>query len=172
MTNAVETRTPVAAGRGWFWAAVPAVLLAASLAGVGTMASLAARDPGFALEKNYYERAVHWDELEAQRLTNERLGYHLSLRTEAVSSGVEVVVRLDDRAGIALPDAEVAVEAFANARAANRERLVLRSAPDGSYRAALANARPGLWEFRCDVRVAGEHFTQVVRTDLRSEKQP
>ena len=172
MTSTVETRTPVAAGRGWFWAAVPAVLLAASLAGVGTMASLAARDPGFALEKNYYERAVHWDELEAQRLTNERLGYQLSLRTEESPAGVEVVLRLSDRAGSALPGAEVAVEAFANARAANRERLVLRAAPDGSYRAVLANARPGLWEFRCDVRTGGEHFTEVVRTDLRARRLP
>ena len=166
MTNAVEVRAPVPTGRGWFWAGVPVVLLAASLVGVGTLASIAARDPGFALEKNYYQQAVHWDRLEAQRLLNERLGYHLSLVLEDAGGSLELVVRLHDREGVVLDAAEISVEAFANARAGDRRTLILRAASDGSYRAVLANARSGLWEFRCDVRVAGEHFTRAVRADV------
>lgn len=172
MTNAADIQSPAAPGRGWFWAAVPAVLLVASLVGVGTLASIAARDPGFALEKNYYDKAVHWDRQEAQRLANERLGYHLALALESVPSGVELVVRLSDREGVALAGAEVSVEAFANARAGDVRRLILRAAPDGSYRAVLANARPGLWEFRCDVHVAGEHFTRDVRADVSPGRTP
>lgn len=170
--NTAETHPAAAPGRGWFWAAVPAVLLVASTLGVGAMASIAARDPGFALEKNYYDKAVRWDRQEEQRLANERLGYHLVLALESVPSGVELVVRLSDREGTALGAAEISVEAFANARAADLRHLVLRAAPDGSYRAVLADARPGLWEFRCDVHAAGEHFTRIVRADVTPRGMP
>jgi hypothetical protein len=172
MTDLAHLETPAARGRGWFWAAVPAVLLVASTVGVGTMASIAARDPGFSLEKNYYDKAVHWDRQEAQRLVNERLGYRLALELERAPSGVELVARLSDREGVALAGAQVSVEAFANARASELRHLVLRAAPDGSYRAVLANARPGLWEFRCDVHAAGEHFTRVVRADVGPRGTP
>ena len=38
--------------RVWPW--VPAGLLGAMLIGLGTMATIAIRDPGFALERDYY----------------------------------------------------------------------------------------------------------------------
>jgi nitrogen fixation protein FixH len=172
MTTVAKVPGLELASRGWFWAAVPAVLLAASMAGVGTLAAIAARDPGFALEENYYERAVKWDRIEEQRLANERLGYRLSLTLEPGPGGVEVVVRPTDRDGVALNTAEIRVVAFANARAADRRRLSLRPASDGSFRGALADARPGLWEFRCDLQVGGEHFTQVMRADVSTGRAP
>ncbi|HWA74016.1 MAG TPA: FixH family protein [Polyangiaceae bacterium] len=157
------TQVSARAGSGAFWAFLPVLLLAASLAGVGTMATIAARDPSFSLERDYYDRAVHWDREQAQAAENQRLGYQLSLR---VSGPGEVEVSLADRQGGELRGAVLRAEAFSNARAANVQKLSFLEAADGTYRARIDAPRPGLWEFRFRVETQGQHFTQVVRADL------
>jgi hypothetical protein len=157
--NAVSER----AGSGAFWAFLPVLLLAASVCGVGTMATIASRDPSFSLERDYYDRAVHWDREQAQAAQNRRLDYRLSLR---VSAAPELVVSLANRTGDALRGASVRAEAFANARAANPVQLAFSEGADGNYRTRLDAPRAGLWEFRFRVDAEGEHFTQVVRVDL------
>ena len=152
--------------RGLFWAALPVLLLGASLVGVGTMASIAVHDPSFALERNYYDRAVHWDRQREQEETNARLGYELTLSLRPTSDGVELDVALADRGRLPLPAAEVKVEAFANARAGERRFLTLVPDAAGRYRGSLGRAQAGLWEFRFDVRAGGEEFTRIVRKDV------
>lgn len=151
---------------GHWWAFVPVGLLGASLIGLGTLVSIAVRDPGFALEKNYYERAVHWDREREQAATNERLGYGVALELHEATDGVELELHLTDRGGVALPGARVTIEAFANARSGERRVLHLVAGTDGRYRASLGPARQGLWEFRVEVLAEGERFTRVVRADV------
>ena len=167
----MSTSTPENAARnagrsGLFWALVPVGILGSALIGLGTLVSIAVHDPGFALEKNYYERAVHWDQQRAQEATNAELGYNVAIRVAASSPGAELELSLSDRGGHALPGAVVTVEAFANARSAQRQVLSLTAGSDGRYRAPLAWPRPGLWEFRVEVRAEGRRFTQVIRADL------
>lgn len=149
--------------RGLFWALVPVGLLVASVLGVGSMAVIAARDPGFSLERDYYSRAVHWDREQAQRQENRRLGYQLTLES---SDPAALVARLHDRNGEELRGATVSAEAFANARAGNIRKLAFTEGADGTYRAQLDSPRPGLWEFRFRVEHAALHFTDVVRADV------
>jgi nitrogen fixation protein FixH len=158
--------------RGLIWAFVPAALLAASLIGVGTMCSIATRDPGFALENDYYARAVRWDVEQAQWAENARLGYHVDLVSAPAAGGVEVALRVLDRQNSPVRAASVHAEAFANARAAERRKLVLTERADGAYTATLAKPRPGLWEFRVRVERNGERFTANLRTDLAPRLEP
>jgi nitrogen fixation protein FixH len=160
------------AGGGLFWALVPVVLLVASVGGVGTMAAIATRDPGFALEKNYYDRAVHWDREQAQRTENARLAWRIVLELAPRPYGAEVVVRVLDRAGVSLQGAGVSAEAFANARAGDRRSLLLEERPDGTYRAALPEPRPGVWEIRLVVLRGGSRFTEVVRAEVPARMRP
>lgn len=156
--------------RGTFWALLPVGLLVLSLSGLGTMAVIATRDPGFSLERDYYDRAVHWDREQAQAGENARLGYGLALKFAAPSAPF---VELSDRAGNKLRGASVRADAFANARASNIQKLVFVEAPDGTYRASLGSPRPGLWEFRFRVEQAGQPpFTSVVRAELAAQGGP
>lgn len=168
-SETVPTEPP---GHGTFWMLVPVGLLAASVVGVGSIAAVAARDPGFALEQNYYDRAVHWDRQQAEWAENARLGYRLSLAVVPAEDGVELVLHVVDRAGAALHGAKVGAEAFANARSAARRPLAFAEAPDGSYRASLPGARPGLWELRFVVAHGGDRYTEVVRTDVTRSALP
>jgi hypothetical protein len=172
MNQTVEAVSGVRAPKGTFWMFVPVVLLVASVVGVGSMASIAARDPGFALEQNYYDRAVHWDRQQAEWAEDARLGYRLSLSVPPAESGLDLVVRVADRTGAVLHAARVDVEAFAIARSAEHRTLELSQAPDGSYRAPLVNARPGLWEFRCAVTLGGERYTESVRAEVPRSALP
>jgi nitrogen fixation protein FixH len=155
-----------------FWALVPVFLLAFAVTGLGIMATIATRDPGFALETNYYERAVHWDREQAQRVENARLGLRVALTVEPGPAGVELVATVHDRAGVPLPGANLSAEGFANARSGARRSLVFSEKSDGTYRAALAEPRPGLWELRLVVLSGGTRFTEVVRVDVPERSAP
>ncbi|HEY3500315.1 MAG TPA: FixH family protein [Polyangiaceae bacterium] len=152
--------------RGTFWALLPVVLLVSSLTGVLVMASIARSDPSFALESDYYQRAVRWDGQQLEWAENARLGYTIEAESVATSEGVELRATLRDRNGAKLEGASVGVEAFANARAADVRRLTLRESEAGAYAVGLGQPRPGLWEFRFSVVRDGKRFTQIVRADV------
>ena len=95
------------------WALVPVGLLAAMLVGLVSMAAIATNDPGFAIETNYYDKAVHWDQARAQAERDERLGFHLALASFA-SDTLELT--LVDAAGKPISGARLSAEAFPLAR--------------------------------------------------------
>lgn len=157
---------------GTFWALVPVALLGAGVVGVLTLATIATRDPGFALERDYYQKAVHFDRQQAQWAENERLGYRLRAELAEGPSGRELVARVVDRSGAPLRGARVEVEAFANARAADRRTLELVEGDQGVYRAVLGNPRPGVWELRFVVVRAGDRSTETVRLEVPWKASP
>jgi hypothetical protein len=168
----ISDTVPASRGHGTFWMLVPVALLAASVIGVGSLAAVAARDPGFALEQNYYERAVRWDRQQAEWAENVRLGYRLTLTLVPSPTGAALTLHVADRAGVGLHGASVTIEAFANARSGDRRRLTLVEAPGGSYRAELKDARPGLWELRCVVSHGGERYSEILRADVPRSRAP
>jgi nitrogen fixation protein FixH len=172
MTSTETSTHARARSTGRFWALLPVGLLGSSLLGLGTMASIATRDPSFALERDYYQRAVHFEEEQAQRVENARLGYQVSLEIVTAGSGAEVVVTLASKQGAPLPEATLRAEAFANARAADVRDLELRRDAGGRYRAKLERATPGLWEFRLVAVNEKERFTSTIRRDVPAGGAP
>jgi hypothetical protein len=158
----VEARTRA----GTFWAWFPVVLIVSMLAGLGTMAYIAVDDPGFAVEKDYYQKAVHWDQTQAQNEKNARLGWNVALELAPRGGKIELVAKLVDASGTPIRDASVDVEAFANARAAEIVSAHLVRQQDGTQKAELPLTRTGLWEFRFTAQARGQRFTQVVRHDV------
>jgi hypothetical protein len=163
----IETERHASSGAGGrFWAFLPVVLLGSSLLGLGTMASIATSDPSFALERDYYQRAVHFEQEQAQQVENGRLGFRLSLEISGSPRRSELVATLASKHGAPLPEATLRAEAFANARAADVRELEFRRSADGRFRASLERATPGLWEFRFVVVNGEERFTSVIRRDV------
>ncbi len=154
---------------GWkrhYWM-MPVGLLAALTLGELYMVYTAVDDPGFAVEKDYYKKAVHWDSHMEQAAENKRLGWKLALETRPTHGGhVELVVRIKDQQGRPVRGANVRVETFFNARAGQILTADLRDAGDGSYQSALPLGHKGLWEFRFTAVQGGARFTDVVRRDV------
>lgn len=151
--------------RIWPW--VPAGLLACMLTGLGTLATIAARDPGFALERDYYEKAVAYDGEIAQRAENARLGWSIDSEVGPSVSGNErrFVVRARDAAG-AITGARVSVEALRNATAQRPVDAELVERAAGEYEARLSLREAGLWEFRLTLERGRDRFTTIERKDV------
>jgi len=152
---------------GSYWAFVPAGLLVAMLAGLLTLAVIAADDPSFAVESDYYKKAVAWDGELQQRAENERLARRVSLATRASSKRTATLaLSVIDSRGEPLKGADVELEAFPNARAGERQRVVFREGGPGAYAAELSLTHMGLWELRLTVTRGNDRTTHVLRVDF------
>ena len=146
----------------WLW---PLLLAGLLVLGVGTnllLLAVAAGDPSFAVEPDYYRKGVEWDRTLAQGRTNARLGWRLACD---VRQGT-VQVTLQDRGGAPLRGAALSVEAFHNARAGRIVKGTLVDGGSGTYRARLPILRPGLWELRFRAEQGGSAFTETVTYEV------
>jgi hypothetical protein len=156
--------TPSKRGIGW-----PIGIVAVLGLTVGAniwVAVVAGDDPSFAVEQDYYNKAVTWDSTLAQQRANERLGWRLVPALGAVSRGVTtpLSVRLVDSTGAPISDATVRVSAFYNARAGTVIEATMTRDTLG-YETRLPISHTGAWELRFDVRRGAERFTAVSRVD-------
>jgi nitrogen fixation protein FixH len=156
------------AGRVWAW--VPALLLGSMLAGMGVLVSIAVDDPHFALEPDYYDKAVHWDRARAETSASQALGLQLTVSPtldRAADGSVELEVSIADSARAPFAGAAVELEAFPNAYRNRAQRITLREAAPGVYRGKLERGDLGLWELRLAVSRGADRFHETLRRDVR-----
>ena len=160
------------AAKGWYWpVAIVALLVGGAAANIAFMI-VANRDATFAVEPDYYRKAVDWDRTMAQEARNVELGWQVSARLEPVDGGrARLVARVADRDGHPVSDAAVVVEAFPSARARDIASFALAPAgPDGTYAVMLTRARPGLWELRLRATRGEQVFTRTLSQDLAAAR--
>jgi nitrogen fixation protein FixH len=154
--------------KGWYWpVGIVGLLVSGAAANIGFMI-VANRDASFAVEPDYYRKAVDWDRTMAQEARNAELGWRVSARLEPIDGGrARLVARVADRDGRPVTDAAVVAEAFPSARARDIASFTLAPAgPDGAYVVTLTRARPGLWELRLRVTRGEQVFTRTLSQDL------
>lgn len=153
---------------GALWAWVPVLLLGSMFIGLGGATYLAINDPGFALEPNYYDKAVHWDRDQAEARASDALGLQVVLLPLVTSAfgRANVELRIQDGQGLALAGATVQVVAFPNAYASQVQEVVLRESSPGVYTGELAHAVRGLWELRVSASQGSRRFREVLRRDV------
>jgi len=168
MTDAPAFSKPKKTGHSR-WALVPVALLAGSFFGVGGMALIAVRDPNFALEPNYYQKALHWDQSQAQAASNQRFGYTFHAPPVVVLDALgqaTLRVEIKDRNGLAVPGARLSALGFANAFSEDSSQLQLSEQAPGVYEAQVKARHAGLWEFRLTMDSGADHATAILRCDL------
>ena len=167
MTN-LETMQPAEAPAGppqrnpLVWPGLIVGLLILHVVSVLVMVLVATRDRSFAIEPNYYQKGLHWDQSVGQREASARLGWRATLAFEGPADVLgrrTLVCRLKDAAGRPIDDAALDVVAFAHARAATRTSAPLTRRAPGEYEALLRVNRGGLWEFRLAARRGPDNWT-------------
>lgn len=151
------------------WALVPVALLLSSALGVGSMAFIATRDPHFAIETDYYQKAIRWDEAQSQAAVNRQLGYVIELPAViAFDSDGRVTLDLSirDAHGQPVTGVRLTGNAFANAYSAKLVRLQFEEQLAGHYRAQISVNHRGQWVFQLIGKTQGQSFTSDVRADL------
>lgn len=175
-------RPPAGAARyphAWLWPVGLVTLLCGSIGICVTTAIVAARDPSFALEPDYYEQAVSWDESARARDASRALGLvaNVQVSDPIDASGVRTLtVRLHDAAGDPVPADRLEVIAFHHAR--RREPITLQfgtgspapaegagatlSADAGCWTWSLGPARAGMWQVRIRASRGPSAFIQTL----------
>jgi nitrogen fixation protein FixH len=136
---------------------------------MGVLVSIAVDDPHFALESNYYDKAVHWDTSRAEAKASSALGLELALAPtleRAADGTVTLELGVADRGHTGFVGGTVQIEAFPNAYAKEVQRVTLRETSPGVYRGQLARSVLGLWELRVTVTRGRERFYEVLRRDV------
>jgi nitrogen fixation protein FixH len=152
--------------RGIGWPIGVTVILTATVALNLWVLRVAGDDPSFAIEPDYYQKAVAWDSTMAQMRENAALGWHLSptLGAFGPGEGARLHVTLTDATGAEIPGATVQVAAFFNARA--NDVIDTTLAPDSTgYGGTLAVEHRGVWELQFDVRRGAQRFTSTSRVE-------
>jgi len=149
---------------GSWWPLIIAGALAFHVISSLLVVYLATSDPSYAVEDDYYQKAVAWDEKRAQDRLNQDLGWSLEFSvTPPEKPGDQPTLELmllgaDDEK---LSGAAVSVEAYHNARGDDIVRDVLIESGNGVYRASLPMRRNGRWELRFTIDHDGDHFTHA-----------
>lgn len=153
--------------RAHLWPLAMTAILAGTVAMNIAVMVIAADDPSFAIERDYYARAVSWDSTVVQEARNRALGWRLVPTLSAFADdGAVLRVSVRDATGAAIADARVHVSALFVARA--NDVIELPLAPDGAaYAARLPVARGGAWELRFVVERGGHRFTSTQRLEAR-----
>jgi nitrogen fixation protein FixH len=151
------------------WPTIIVVLLGGNLALGAVLIRVANADPHFAVEPDYYRRAVQWDSTRAQAARNVALGWTWTPSLGAVrGDSVPMMLAIAGADGVPVDSALVTLEARAVAHANDAITDTLVAQGGGWYGAALPIRRTGLWEFR--VRALRGDATAT--TELRLEAHP
>jgi nitrogen fixation protein FixH len=151
------------------WPGVVIALLCMSVTMVTVTIIAALDDPSFAVEPDYYEQGLRWDDHKAQLEHNRALGWQASVEVGEPDALQRrpLIVTLVDTDGAAIEGAVVEASCFHHAAAHRVEALTLVAgdAP-GEYRASAGIDREGLWEVTLAVSAHGERFTDRRTLDL------
>lgn len=147
---------------GSWWPPIIAGALAFHVISSLVVVYVATSDPSYAVEDDYYQKAVAWDEKRAQDRLNQNLGWSLEFGVtppEKPGDQPTLEFTLLDADGGPLAGAAISVETFHNARGDDIVREVLSDVGNGVYRASLPMTRNGRWELRFTVDRGTDHFT-------------
>jgi len=166
--TATTSRRGAVFSKGWLWAWGPGLVLAALIGTQLTVLHSVLDDPSFALEPDYYRKAVAWDARRDLERASQALGWHAQLAAAPApqARGIELRVQLSDARGGPLGGAAVRVQAFANARAARVLEASLVESTPGTYTGEVPSSVLGLWEFRLEATRGADRFAEVLRESV------
>lgn len=154
---------------GMQWPIGIVAILAASVAGNVAFMRAANNDPSFAIEPEYYQKAVAYDTIMSEAKLSAALGWSAITSLELGSSGQGMLqTQLKGPSGESVDADSVIAQAFFIARANNVVKVRLTGSGDGSgvYRALIPVLHMGQWEIRVDAFRNQEHYISTVRRDV------
>ncbi len=152
--------------RGLHWPLLVVGLLTIPVVAGGYLAYKATHDPTFAIESDYYRKAVAWDSTMAQEQANGTLGWHTSATAKSLGENVEISLRLQEKAGADVTNAKVKLVAFFLARSTDVQTSDAQRGADGLYHATLKLPHAGIHELRVHAERGTNVFTATHRLDI------
>ena len=149
--------------KGFLWPAVIVSALAIHVVVSLVVVFIATSDPSYAVEEDYYQKAINWDEKRAQDRTNENLDWNLEFSVsppEQPGEQPKVELTLENQLGLPLTGAAVSIETFYNSLSGDILRAHFPATDEsGRSEITLPMKHNGRWELRFTAQHNGETFT-------------
>jgi nitrogen fixation protein FixH len=162
------------AGRRWIVAVVGLLILQMGLTLYGVGYAIRGGKSA-AVEDDYYNKALHWDDHEALVRASAALGWkaQVTVGDAATTEGDHaLMIQLNDATGKALEGAQINVAYFHHAAPLDLQQVTLKATGGGMYAASAPLKREGIWEFRItihrpqDCGCGTDTFIQTTEQDL------
>ncbi len=140
--------------RGTGWPIAVATILGLTIAANVWIVRVANRDPSVAVEPDYYQKALHWDDELAQRARNDSLGWRLTpaLHDTSTDAAGTLDVTLEDHGGTPLSGARISCRG--HSQHAGEPPHHPAPARRGSWRVSRRFSRRAAWDVGAAVRCA------------------
>jgi len=152
----------------------PLIVVGLLMTHVGAMmlaVQIASSDTGHAVLPNYYDKAIRWDDRQAEARESDRLGWSVSVTPAALTdaNGDRAVrILMHDRFGAPVVDAAVSARVWHHALGDAHDLLVRPTGEPGLYVATAPMARPGSWQCELIAEHAGARFVESYALDVVS----
>lgn len=150
--------------KGLGWPIGIATILFATVASNVGVILLTKDDPSFAVEPDYYRKAVEWDSTTARRARSDALGWQVTPQVTVGTTSSTVALTLVDSAGAPVTGADVTGELLHIARAADMQPVTFMATADG-YAATVRMPRAGVWELRLQATRGDDTFLRTLRVE-------
>jgi len=156
------------------WAFFPVAMLGFSVLLAVVTVQAALHGQGAAAEEGYYDKAVAWEDVQRQRVENDRLRWNVTPSFAASADGRRPVLELGvaDKWDVPIDAARVVVEAIPVKAVRLGDEIVLAETAPGRYAAPLPARVDGQWEFRVRVERNEDRYTDEFRRVLRFRGVP
>ncbi len=151
-------------GMGWP-IAVAAILGATVVANIAVM-RIANSDPSFAIEPDYYAKAIAFDSTAAASRRSAALHWTVTTATKAATGGRILQITLTDSVGQPITGAHVTTDALFVGRANRVVTATLMESTPGHYEAPATAMQQGQWEVRITAVRGDDHFITTMRTEV------
>ncbi len=159
--------------KGMGWPIGIVAILAATVGGNIAVIVLTKDDPSFAVEPDYYRKAVAWDSTQARIAQSDALVWTVSATVSDNVAGARVLtLNLLDQTGAAVHNAQLTGTLLHVARANDVQSVVFAETSSGQYAATVPMARRGMWELRLAAVRNAEQFQQTMRIDTERPTMP
>ena len=144
-------------GRWWPW--VIGGFLGLTVIKYAIVLAMVGNDPSIAVQPDYYQKALAWDEQRAIDAASDELGWHAQVEVGPSADRRGLArTRITDATGAPIAGAAVKFRIFHHARAARPVDATTTTDADGSFEVSLPFSKSGMWEAELDVERGEERF--------------
>ncbi|MEM6673548.1 MAG: FixH family protein [Planctomycetota bacterium] len=166
-----EERDDAARPRSLRWPLIIVGMLLTHVSAMMLAVKIASGDTGHAVLPDYYQRAVAWDDLQAEARASARLGWTASVTPSVLTDERgrrEIRVVLHDRFGAAVEGAALTARTWHLAVGDPIDVAFQASAEPGVYVGRAAMERPGRWHVDLVADQGPSRFVETSELDLVS----
>ncbi len=155
------TEAPNSQARRWLWPAIVLGFIGLQGTMSGVLIFFAVNDSTFAVEPDYYRKALQWDRTVAERRDSVASGWKADVRIARIHPVLRqhrVRCELRDAEGAPIDGAAVQATALHHAHGGVHHEWALRETQAGRYEFITELPHDGYWELRIRAEARGQTF--------------